>query len=86
MISLISGYQLPSSRRLTTIRSASFAAARTQIAASVSPGAVAAVLGYAASGLVYDVVVRSPAAIVGGGPFDAPIFSGQRIVWQRRTP
>lgn len=61
-----------------------FAAARRAIGASVSPGAVAAVLGYNASGLVYDVVVRQPAALIGGGPFDAPILTGQRIVWTRR--
>lgn len=63
-----------------------FAAARRKIGASVSPENVAAVLGYNAAGLVYDVVVRAPAALVGGGAFDAPILSGVRVVPQARTP
>lgn len=62
-----------------------FAAARRAIGASVSSDNIAAVLGYNASGLVYDVVVRSPSAIVGGGAFDAPIFSGARVVSQGRS-
>lgn len=62
-----------------------FAAARKTIGGSVSPGAVGAVLGFNAAALVYDVVVRQPSAIVGGGPFDAPIYTGARIVWSRRT-
>lgn len=62
-----------------------FAATRRSIGASVSPDNIAAVLGYNSSGLVYDVTVREPTAIIGGGPFDAPILTGARVVWQRRT-
>ncbi len=62
-----------------------FAAARLAIGGSVSPGAVAAVLGYNASGLVYDVEVRAPAGMIGGGAFDAPILAGSRILWRRRA-
>jgi phage-related baseplate assembly protein len=62
-----------------------FAAARRAIGASVSPGNIASVLGYSAPGLVYDVVVRSPAYAVGGDPFAAPILSGARVVWQARS-
>jgi phage-related baseplate assembly protein len=61
-----------------------FCAARTAIGTYVSPDNIAAVLGYSAANLVYDVTVSSPAAKVGGGPFDAPIISGMRVVWQRR--
>ncbi len=64
---------------------ATFAAARLAVGASVSPGAVSAVLGYNASGLVYDVEVRSPAGLIGGGPFDAPILTGSRVLWRRRS-
>jgi phage-related baseplate assembly protein len=63
----------------------SFAAARRAIGASVSPGNIESVLGYSAPGLVYDVVVRSPAATIGGDPFAAPILSGARVVWQARS-
>lgn len=62
-----------------------FAAARRAIGAAVSPGNVESVLGYSAPGLVYDVVVRSPSATIGGDPFSAPVFSGARIVWQARS-
>lgn len=62
-----------------------FAASRRLIGATVSPDNVAAVLGYNAGGLVYDVVVRSPAARIGGGAFDAPIYTGARVVWQARA-
>ncbi len=64
---------------------AAFAAGRRTIGGSVSPGSVGAVLGYNAAGLVYDVVVRQPAAIVGGGPFDAPIFGGASVLWAPRS-
>jgi len=62
-----------------------FAAARRAIGSSVSPDNVAAVLGYSAANLVYDVTVAAPAAKIGGGPFDAPILSGVSIAWARRT-
>ncbi|MGD0564546.1 MAG: baseplate J/gp47 family protein [Roseiarcus sp.] len=62
-----------------------FAAARRAIGASVTPGNIESVLGYSAPALVYDVVVRSPAATVGGDPFSAPILSGARVVWQARS-
>ena len=61
-----------------------FAASRRAVGASVSPANVEAVLGYNSAGLVYDVVVRQPTAMVGGDPFSAPILSGARIVWQSR--
>lgn len=64
---------------------ASFAQKRRTIGATVSPDNIGAVLGYNAAGLVYDVVVRAPAAPIGGGPFDAPILTGARVVWQRRS-
>ena len=62
-----------------------FAAARRAIGASVSPGNIESVLGYSAPGLVYDVTVRAPAATIGDDPFAAPILSGARIVWARRS-
>jgi len=62
-----------------------FAQSRRVIGASVSPENIAAVLGYNAADLVYDVVVNTPAATIGGGPFDAPILTGARVVYQRRT-
>lgn len=61
-----------------------FAISRRTIGASVSTSNVEAVLGYNSAGLVYDVQVRQPAALVGGDPFSAPILSGARIVWQSR--
>ena len=64
---------------------AAFALARRAIGGAVSPSAVSAVLAYNAAGLVWDVELRTPAATIGGGPFDAPIFTGARIVWRRRT-
>jgi len=62
-----------------------FAASRRKIGGSVSPANIGAVLGYSAAGLVYDVVMRSPAAPIGGDPFSAPVLSGARIVWQARS-
>lgn len=62
-----------------------FAAKRRAIGASVSSGNIEAVLGYNADGLVYDIEVRSPAATIGGDPFQAPILSGARILWRRRS-
>lgn len=62
-----------------------FGAARRTIGASVAPGAVSAVLGYSAAGLVYDVEVRAPAALIGGAAFEAPILTGARVLWRRRT-
>ncbi len=62
-----------------------FAASRRKIGASVSPGNIVSVLGYSAPGLVYDVVVRSPSATIGGDPFSAPIPSGARVVWAPRS-
>lgn len=62
-----------------------FAAARRAIGASVSPASIEAVLGYNAQGLVYDVDLASPSAMIGGGPFDVPVLTGKRVVWRPRT-
>ena len=55
------------------------------VGVDAAPENIAAVLGYNAADLVYDVVVNTPAATIGGGPFDAPILTGARVVYQRRT-
>jgi phage-related baseplate assembly protein len=60
----------------------SFCAARQKIGALVTPNNIAAVAGYNAAGLINDVVVRAPAANVGGDPFAAPILTGIRLVPQ----
>ena len=63
----------------------SFASARRAIGGYVSLDSVAAVLGHDSAGLVYDVVIRSPLARVGGGPFQAPILTGARVLWSARS-
>ncbi|MGO8738629.1 baseplate J/gp47 family protein [Rhodoblastus sp.] len=61
-----------------------FAASRRMIGGYVTPEMIAAVLAYSTDGLVYDIVVNAPSAQVGGGPFDAPILTGARVVSQPR--
>ena len=60
----------------------SFCAARRKIGGLVTPNNIAAVAAYNAAGLINDVVVRSPAANVGGDPFAVPILTGLRLVSQ----
>jgi phage-related baseplate assembly protein len=65
-----------------TVALQAFCAARQTIGGLVTPNNIAAVAGYNSAGLINDVVVRSPAANVGGDPFAVPILTGLRLVSQ----
>ncbi len=63
-----------------TVNLLAYAASRMMISAMVTPFGVGAALSMNSTNRADDVVVRSPSANAGGGPFDVPIMTGYRIV------
>ena len=64
------------------LRLAAYILSRRAIGAFVSTTSIAAVLGHDDPGYVLDVSVNSPFARVGGGPFEVPLCTGVRVVWE----
>jgi phage-related baseplate assembly protein len=69
-----------SALQIATTNLLAYAASRKLISAMVTPFGVGAALSMNSTNLADDVVVRSPSANAGSGPFDVPLLTGYRIV------
>lgn len=65
-----------------TLRLDAYCLSRRAIAAPVTIGGVIAALGHDDAGYVVDVVMTSPTGRIGGGPFEVPVCTGRRVVWE----
>lgn len=65
-----------------TLRLDAYCLSRRALAAPVTIGGIMAALGHDDAGYVTDVVLASPVARIGGGPFEAPVCAGRRVVWE----
>lgn len=81
-LTLRAGADAPAVVAAQVARLDAYCLARRAIAESVTLGGVVAALGHDDAGVVVDVDLRAPLARVGGGPFEAPVCVGRRVVWE----